>query len=202
MSLQATSELEAVNTMLATLGEAPVNQLDSGLDVADAALRTLHEVSRTVQTIGWDFNTEEDVTLSVSSEGHATLSGNTLSVDSNGQNLVQRGTKLYDKANHTYTFSTGPTVTVVYGLDYEELPEPVRQYITIRAARVFQARELGSTTLHKFTERDEMNAWVALSQFESNSADVSIFDSTDMQVMNDRSAGSFIDVSVGAYING
>ena len=44
-----TTELEAVNIMLSTIGEAPVNNLDSGLVDAETAETILKNVSRDVQ---------------------------------------------------------------------------------------------------------------------------------------------------------
>ena len=58
-----TTELEAVNIMLSTIGEAPVNNLDSGLVDAETAETILKNVSRDVQSHGWNFNSEPDYTL-------------------------------------------------------------------------------------------------------------------------------------------
>ena len=44
-----TTKLEAVNTMLSTIGEAPVNNLSSGLVDAETAETILNNVSRSVQ---------------------------------------------------------------------------------------------------------------------------------------------------------
>ena len=58
MANATTTELEAVNIMLSSIGEAPVNSLSSGLVDAELAQTTLHNVSREVQAAGWSFNTE------------------------------------------------------------------------------------------------------------------------------------------------
>ena len=49
MANATTTELEAVNIMLSSIGEAPVNSLSSGLVDAELAQTTLHNVSREVQ---------------------------------------------------------------------------------------------------------------------------------------------------------
>ena len=60
----ATTELEAVNTMLAVLGEAPVNSITGTLPLdASLAKTTLSEINREVQSAGWHFNTFYDYTL-------------------------------------------------------------------------------------------------------------------------------------------
>ena len=59
MSLAGTTELEAVNTMLSMIGEAPVNSLTGTLPLdATIAKNTLTEISREVQAAGWHYNTE------------------------------------------------------------------------------------------------------------------------------------------------
>ena len=59
------TELEAVNVLLTTIGEAPVNTL-TGNQVTDVTIanQVLTEVSREVQAQGWHFNTEDKVVLS------------------------------------------------------------------------------------------------------------------------------------------
>ena len=63
-----TTQLQAVNSMLSTIGEAPVNSLDSGLVDAETAETVLNEVSRDVQSFGWNFNTEPDYVFNPNSE--------------------------------------------------------------------------------------------------------------------------------------
>lgn len=60
-----TTELEAVNTILSTIGEAPLNTLTGSLPVdGTIAKNVLSEVAREVQSQGWHFNTHNKVTLS------------------------------------------------------------------------------------------------------------------------------------------
>ena len=51
------TELEAVNILLTTIGEAPVNTL-TGNQVTDVTVATqvLLEISREIQSQGWHFN--------------------------------------------------------------------------------------------------------------------------------------------------
>lgn len=61
INLVATTELEAVNAMLASIGEAPIDQptLDAGgqADVA-TGINILRNTTREIQSMGWRFNTE------------------------------------------------------------------------------------------------------------------------------------------------
>ena len=68
MAVAATTELECINIMLAAIGEAPINSLVGTLPVdARIAQSTLTEVNKSVQSEGWSFNTETDVTLAKAS---------------------------------------------------------------------------------------------------------------------------------------
>mgnify|MGYP000641860562 CR=1 FL=1 len=68
-----TTKLEAVNSMLSTIGEAPVNSLTSGLVDAETAETILNEVSRSVQAHGWNFNSEPDYTVAADIGGNVVL---------------------------------------------------------------------------------------------------------------------------------
>lgn len=59
IGLVATTELEAVNAMLASIGEAPITTLDGATQSdVQTALNILRDTTREVQTEGWRFNTE------------------------------------------------------------------------------------------------------------------------------------------------
>lgn len=181
MAETLSTELEAVNTILGVIGEAPVNTL-SGAVTADVqiARNKLKEISRVVQSGDWHFNREYEVTLMKDVDGYINLPANTLKVDSNREDgsvdLVQRGTKLYDRKAHTYKFTRDQVVDITYFLSWDELPEQARRYITIRAARTFQAGNVGSETLNGFTAQEEVQALSDLKAADSENADYSIFD--------------------------
>lgn len=91
-----------------------------------------------------------------------------------------RGRKLYDRMNHTYKFDVDLEARVVFGLDFTELPESARHYITYRAARKFQDNSVGSTELHQYNERDEMIARARLLDEQTEDEDLNFLkDSPD-----------------------
>jgi hypothetical protein len=190
------TELQAVNVMLQAIGEAPVNTLAAGstMDVS-MALTTLTECSHRLQEIGWQFNTESDYPLVPDINGLITLAGNIVRVDqdsntdSGDYDLVQRGTSLYDRKHRTAVFTQTVKAEVVLLLPFDQLPPIARRYITVKAARVFQARVVGSETLNGFTERDEMECRTAFEEAEGENADYSIFDNYDVARSVDRNRG-------------
>lgn len=62
-TIVATTELEAVNQMLAAIGENPITDLDAAISAGDTqiemAVNILRSIMREVQLFGWRFNTEQ-----------------------------------------------------------------------------------------------------------------------------------------------
>ena len=180
-----TTQLEAVNSMLGHIGEAPVNSIadTSTLPVsASTALSVLDEVSREVQTMGWHFNTTNKYTLTPQPDNTIQLPANTLHVDATdgSKDVVQRGLKLYDRKNNTNEFSGSLDVTITFLLDWDDLHEQARRYITLRASRIFQTRMMGSRELEALIARDEFIAKSLLEEVDSRGSDRTIFDNYDV----------------------
>ena len=177
MTVAATTELEAVNIMLAAIGEAPINSLTGTLPVdARLAQSTLTEVNKEVQSEGWSFNTEIDVTLTRNASEQVTLSTNVLRVDPNIHqhptiDAIQRGLKLYDRLNNKFQFDEDLICTAVYLRTFDEIPEPARRYITIKAARVFVDRLVSDDGLRTYTQQDETRARAILMETDLSNAE-------------------------------
>ena len=198
MSLSPTTKLEAVNTMLTSIGEQPIQNMNdlAGLSDASIAEQILDNVSRAIQSRGWIFNTDLDVQMPVDQYGEIKLSPDILRVDTTSRvrdgdtDIVERGRKLYDRQKQTFVFTTKVTVNQIKLLIFEDLPEPARRYISIRASRIFNDRVVGSGELHRFYQEDEMNAWQALLEYEGDVADYNIFDNYDVFRVVDRDVNS------------
>ncbi|QDP62659.1 MAG: putative tail tubular protein [Prokaryotic dsDNA virus sp.] len=191
MALNRATELEAVNTMLSAVGEPPINSLDAQKN-ADAAIarNILKEVNREIQTHGWHFNTQRDVSFSPDSTTKEILVGdNVVRIDiditsvgtsHDERDITQRGNKLFNRTDNTYEFTSDVKATVTFLFDWDDLPEPFKNYVTVRSARIFQDRMVGSTAHHGFSQQDEYRALALLKEFQSDTADHSIFDHYDI----------------------
>ena len=177
MAVAATTELEAINIMLAAIGEAPINSLTDTLPVdARTAQNTLTEVNKEVQSEGWSFNTEIDVTLTRDGSNQINLPINILRVYANIHqhptiDPIQRGLKLYDRQNNKYEFDDDLICTVVYFREFDEIPEQARRYMTIKAARIFVDRLIGDQGLRTYTQEDETRARAILTESDYANAD-------------------------------
>ena len=191
MTTTVTSKLESINVMLTAIGESPVNTITSSTTTdVSIAIQILDNVSREVQSVGWHFNTDTNYKLVKNTSNQIELPSNALRVDNANQDayfdLVERGRKLWDRENHTYTINKDIRVNITWFLEFTDLPETARRYITIRAARIFQDRMLASETLHTFHQVDELQALSALKEHEGDTRDHSIFDNYSTYRVIDR----------------
>ena len=177
MAVAATTELECINIMLAAIGEAPINSLVGTLPVdAVIAQRTLTEVNKEVQTEGWSFNQEFNVVFTRDASNQIAIGTDILKIDTNVYDhstldVVQRGLKLYDRKNNTYVFDEDLTCHVTYFREFDEIPEPARRYMNIKAARIFVDRTVGDDGLRTYTQQDEARARSILMDTDLSNAD-------------------------------
>lgn len=182
---QPMTELESVNLMLTTIGETPVSTLSVTGDLnVSVARQMLYDVSREVQTHGWYFNTETNYTLVRDVDNFISVPANTLSIDLSKDlgylDVVMRGTRLYDKENHTYVFDSDLKADIVLFLDWDSMPQSARQYITIVAARRFQRRLLGDDFTDSVTAEEELRAKAQLDDADAWERDYNLMDSFDV----------------------
>ena len=194
MSLSPTTKLEAVNTMLTSIGEQPIQNLNdlAGLSDASIAEQILDNVSRAVQSRGWVFNTDIGISKAPNQYNEIVLDPSELRVDTQSllrqgdKDYVERGRKLYDRFNNTFKFTTSVKLNIIKLLTFDDLPEPARRYIAIRSARIFHDRVVGAGELHRFYQEDEFGAYQSLLEYEGDVADYNIFDNYDVYRVVDR----------------
>ena len=155
----ATQELPAVNQILQSCGQAPVTTLDQTNPDVAFAYQTLLEVSREVQAEGWTFNKENHYKMARNTDNEILIPNNILQIDAtdNAENVeldvIRRSGKLYDKAHHKYTFDNDIEVDVVWLFDWVDLPKPIADFITARAATVTSTRIVGANHLYHMLQQ-------------------------------------------------
>lgn len=184
------TELDAVNILMATIGEARINAL-SGEQVGDVAeaRATLLEISREVQGRGWHFNRERNVPFALDENGKVPIGTNVARWDvseTSGKDIIRRGSYAYSLTDRTYIFTAALKATVVYYLPFEDLPDSARYYITIRAARRFANRQITATEIEKFSIRDEADARADFLDENEENADRTMLDDWTVGRILDR----------------
>jgi len=178
LTYDCTTELEAVNSMLEMIGESPVNELDD-TQMHDALLawKVLHNRSRSVQKQGLNCNTEQEYKFTPNLSNVIVLPANTLGVINivGYDSVFIRDGKLYDTYAKSFTFTRSITGDLILFLEYETLPEHVREYILMLAARRFMSNSVGAADLLKQTDQDYLQAKRDFMRFEIKNQKNNIF---------------------------
>ena len=173
------SKLRAVNMALENIGESPVNTLigASGDAYVSTAQSILEEIARTVCEDVWNFNKDTDYSITPDANGNIVLSDNMIAVDGTYKTdeYATRQGKLYDKLNQTFVFDDTVKVDVIWEFEYDEIPQHVRTYIAIRAARTFARRTLGDANSDNLTSEDETRARATAKRHDAKNRDRNIF---------------------------
>ena len=180
ISLTPMTELEAVNILLSAIGEAAVSSLETATTVeVTQAKKLLSNVNRAAQQKGWHFNTEWDVVLTRDSDNRIPLSQSILSVYQPGQLMTLRGISgdmyAYDLDNNTFTWTKNlnNAVTITL-LDFVDTPNTFRQYVTTRAARIFQEEIIGQVSAETVNRQEEAEAYADLLDDDAERAGLNV----------------------------
>ena len=181
------TELDAVNQILSSVGQAPVTTLDLQNPEVGIVLNTLREVNKTIQSEGWHFNTEKHYKLTADSiTFEIEYPENALSIDTyrdqhfDDYNPVRRNGKLYDKYNPTYEWKDGTnarelTCDIVWFWDFKEVPPSIQAYITAKSARLCAIRMIGDPQIWQLLEQNEIATRAVALEQETKQGDYSIF---------------------------
>lgn len=209
-NINGTTELEAINSMLAAIGESPVTDINGTQADLQVAVNLLRNATREVQSVPWKFNYETgvqlapagtvvwtDVAANITTLNVFTPPANTLSwkqsrFKGNGDLiLTARPSKqyrvstlpvvvLYDKklnrdgadiAWYPYVW-----IDVIFGFDFDQMPESARRYATVVAGRRFTQQVVGSETMAGFQELDERIALRTLKRDQGETQRLNMLD--------------------------
>jgi hypothetical protein len=179
--------LSAINTLLQTINELPIESTDdlANATTAQLAEMTINEVKREVLSQGWHFNTDKSYPFPPDVSGSINIPANVLDiVASGGKNYIMRDWRLYDKDNFSNKFDDAVDCDVVWNMDFNALTHPIRHYITIKAARVFQARTIGDQVAYAYTVKDEEDAYLSAKFSEGRTGRYNILESEEYGVLN------------------
>ena len=182
-SYATSSELDAVNAILMSLGESPVNTLNTQSPEVAIAQATLRQVAREVLAEGWVFNTEYEVPFTVDANDQVLLSTAVLQCDTSRfyhldtYNVIRKDGKLYDRYEKKNTFADEDTMylDVVWMYSFEDIPQSFRDYITARATRKASLRMVSDLEINRALEQDEVVARSAAIEYDTRQADYNVF---------------------------
>lgn len=169
LPMNSNDDLDAVNDMLAAIGEAAVLQLDEGNADVSNALRIIRRVNRQVQAKGWNFNINEAAVLIPDvSDSRIRWLPTYLKVMTTGATSAysNNGGYVYDMAAQTTTFTAALTVELVELKPYHEMPTVFRDYIVTKASREFNAKFFGNPESELFLREQEQELYQQVMEYE------------------------------------
>jgi len=181
----AAQELPAINQILMACGQAPVTTLDETNPDVAIAYQTLLEISREVQSEGWTFNKEAHYEMTPDSNNEILIPNNILQIDlhksdASDKNVIRRNGKLYDKEHHTDQWTEGVVkCDIVWLFDWVDLPRPIQDYITARAATTTSSRIVGDQAQYQMLQQKEAYTRAMALEYETTQGDYSFFGKPD-----------------------
>jgi hypothetical protein len=138
------TKLDTVNELLAIAGETPLNALDEGHDLVQAALKALRIASYREQSKSWWFNQESITLVPDAVSGFIYLPDDTIRMDPllGSLNYVQRGRRLYQPyasgSTSKYVFTHSVSCWLVRHIEFEDLPVAAQLFVQASAKQAFQ----------------------------------------------------------------
>jgi len=171
--------LVAVNILLQSINERPIHddvEL-AELEEAQLAKSTIIEVKKEVLSQKWDINTDTQYSFPQDPAGFIPIPANVLNIFDVTGDLIMRDWRLYSKRKQSAIFSSPQKVSVVWDLEFNSLAHPIRHYITIKAARIFQARTINDTTTERFSAGEEEEAYLSARRAEGDTGQMNMLTS-------------------------
>lgn len=171
------TKLQAVNAMLAGIGESPVSTLDSAAPDAQIAIQVIDEVATEVLSVGWHVNTNRNVRLQPDANGFILIPDTYLRVEMDGRSAsydvavrtdASDGLrKLWNLRLQTFAWTAPVYAEITEDIPYDDLTHGLKSYIKARAARVYQERVMGAGSIDQFAVRAEAEAYARLEDEEA-----------------------------------
>ena len=173
------TELKIVNSVLSVAGDNPVQSLSDSYQPVFIIKQMIENISRDMQTEGWWFNTEFEVTLTSNTEtDKIALPFNILKFEPKYTKYVQRGLTVYDRQARTSTITDDVEADIVVMLEFDDLPQVARKYIRAKCRHQYNEEYFGEQTIKRTLEKELNKARIELEQANLENNDYNVFNST------------------------
>lgn len=172
--------LSAVNTLIHTINEMPFETIEEmeNNQTAQLALFVINETKRDVLGMGWDFSSDYNYPFVPDENGKIGIPYNVLDITGYGnRDIVMRQWQLYDRAKRTNIFTETIYCDVIWDIPFNEITHPIRNYITLKASRTFQARTIGDSNAFAYSDKELEDAYTSARQSESRTGQYNILKS-------------------------
>lgn len=173
--------LEAVNEIISSVGSPPINSISNitNVDGIDA-LRMLNKTSRRIQSTGWEWNRQTNVTFIPNALTNKIAYPNDIIKAVSTSRLIRKDGHFFDLDANTDRFTSSITVTeLVRELAFNDLPEAARDYITAVTTRDFQRIKVGSVEADQAIAQREAEALIRLNALEIDMGQFNLYENNE-----------------------
>ena len=177
------TELSAVNTILGSIGQAPISTLDYDNPEIAFIYNLLKESNQDVQNEGWHFNKENHIKQMVATDNKIIIDSSYIRIDNTDEwdrtrDFVRRKDsdgiwKMYDRVNHTFEYPDDDYfyVNKVRLLKFEDIPAPFQRYIVYKASGRAAVQLVSNQALQQMLGTYEGQARATCMEYECNQGD-------------------------------
>ena len=183
------TELSAVNAILGSIGQSPINGIDFANPEISFIYNLLKESNQDVQSEGWTFNIEYHIKETVSPTDNKIIIGSdVIRIDNEDawdktRDFVRRKDptdsiwKLYDRVNHTFEYPDDDYfyVNKVRLLNFEDIPTVFQRYIVYKACGRAAVQLVSNSNLQQMLQTFETQSRASCMEYECNQGDHSFF---------------------------
>ena len=175
------TELSAINSILGSIGQAPITAINYSNPEIAFIYNILSEVNKDVQNEGWHFNKEYHVPVSPDeTTKEITIPNTYLRYDLHEghdkyMDVVRRNGKLYDLVNHTYEFDGDVYLDITHLFTFENLPPVFRRYVIYRASVRAATQLVSNPELVGLLQVQEAQSRAACMEYECDQGDHTFF---------------------------
>lgn len=153
------TELDVVNACLQSVGEAPLNSIEEYHPYIASARTQLEFSLQTVQAKKYWFGYERAILQAEVGTGYVYVPGDAIDVQAHNtaNQLVQRGSRLYDVVEGTFDIGEPVTVTLVRYLPLADLPVMAQHLVLATTVLDFQSNSDGDPqTAREWAQRRQL----------------------------------------------
>ncbi len=171
------TELSAVNSILGSIGQSPVTNLNFTNPEIEFIYNLLKESNVEVQSEGWVYNREDHYPFTPDANGNISIPANILRMDVceeevyRTSDVVKRDGKLYNKVEHTFEFKEPIDMNVVWLFPFEDLPQPFKRLIVAKASTRAAVQLVSNPTLVQLLGQQEAYTRAIVLEYECNQGD-------------------------------
>lgn len=170
------SELDVINEMLSTLGEAPLNELDEEHPLVPAARRIMRVATYRVLSESWWFNEERATLPHDPDTGEVLTPADTIRADPEDRSwvLVQRGRRLYDPLSGSYNIGKPVKVILIRSIPFADLPPTAQHYVSLLSQVTFNKAYDGDEVKLRTLAADMQQALLVLRAEHARNVDANL----------------------------